>query len=288
MKLLLLFTFTLLTSTLAYTQDLKVIDQNYDEALNLAAKEGKLVFVDFYTTWCGPCKKLDKLIFQNDSIRKEMARDFVLLKYDAENDSLYHLSKKHHVSSYPTGLILNARGRVVIRKYGFPGDGFKALSQNVSAFLEEGFKLNKANKILPGYAEKIDVTQYPKFYIDYVNRTNTKIDPVEFAEYWKVDQDVFSEGYFSTLLYFSSEEIPDAVADVLLENKEKYSALFSTNNVNIALMFLTFKKFQSAISNDSQADFTKAKEYAGKALSEDFAAQTISRYEAEFNESGKE
>ena len=30
---------------------------SYDEALDAAKKENKLVFIDFYTSWCGPCLK---------------------------------------------------------------------------------------------------------------------------------------------------------------------------------------------------------------------------------------
>ena len=77
-------------------KDLIVINQNYNEALKIASKQNKLIFIDFYTTWCGPCKKLDKLIFQNDSIQQILKKDFILLKYNAENDTVFHLSKKHH------------------------------------------------------------------------------------------------------------------------------------------------------------------------------------------------
>lgn len=95
---------------------LEVIDQDYAQAVALAKETGKLLFIDFYTTWCAPCKKLDKLVFQDEAMQEVMGRDFVLLKYDAEKDTVFHLSKKHHVSSYPTALVLNTEGYVVNRK----------------------------------------------------------------------------------------------------------------------------------------------------------------------------
>ncbi len=67
-----------------FSQQLTIIDQDYDKAKSIALKENKLILIDFYTTWCVPCKKLDKLIFQNDTLQQKLAADFILLKYDAK------------------------------------------------------------------------------------------------------------------------------------------------------------------------------------------------------------
>lgn len=128
------------------TQGLITIDQDFNKALSLAAQEDKMVFIDFYTTWCAPCKKLENLVFQNDSIKNILKKDFILLKYNAEDDSVYNLSKKHHISSYPTGLILNKRGYVVNRSYGFSGENFQSLSTSVIEFTKESSALNAKNK----------------------------------------------------------------------------------------------------------------------------------------------
>ena len=93
-----------------FCQELKVIEQNFHDALELAIEENKLLLIDFYTDWCVPCKKLDEVVFKNDSVQTKLGNDFILLKYNAEEDSIYHLAKKHHVNSYPTGLILNKEG----------------------------------------------------------------------------------------------------------------------------------------------------------------------------------
>ncbi|MEO0686349.1 MAG: thioredoxin family protein, partial [Cyanobacteria bacterium J06649_11] len=114
-----------------------IVDQDFMEATKIAKEQNKLLFIDFYTTWCAPCKQLDKLVFQDDSIKQILGEEFVLLKYDAENDTVFHLSKKHHVSSYPTAIVLNRDGYVVSRKYGFPGEDFQSLSKSVLDFTQE-------------------------------------------------------------------------------------------------------------------------------------------------------
>lgn len=265
----------LITYISGYTQSLIIIEQDYNKAKKLALKENKMLFVDFYTTWCAPCKKLEKLIFSNESIKKELGKNFILLKYNAEKDDEFHLSKKHHISSYPTGLILNKNGYVLTRKYGFPGEDFKSLKKSVFEFTNQGIILNKENKILKGYSNKIDVSKYPKFYIDNVNRKNIKINDKEFKEYWNKNHDIFSEEYFSTLTYFGKDNIPNKVADNLLKNKQKYKELYGENDVNIALYFIGSGKFRSAIANNSQTEFNNAEHFIKEALSEDWTKTII-------------
>ena len=232
MRLLILLTLTLFTGNYTDAQDLEIIDQDYDAAIRMATHKEKLVFVDFYTTWCQPCKKLDKLVFANDSIRKVLGEDFILLKYDAENDTVFHLSKKHHVGSYPTGLILDAEGRVLTRKYGFVGNDFGTLSQSVMAFANEGLGLNEKGKILAGYSGEIDPSVYPGFYVDYVNRTDTDVDSSEINNYLSLAKDILSEQYFSTLLYFATFA-SDEIANATSENRDDYMARYGELDVEM-------------------------------------------------------
>lgn len=262
-------------------QSLIVIDQDYNKALKIASKMDKLIFIDFYTTWCAPCKKLDKLVFQNDSIKKLLGKNFVMLKYDAENDTVFHLSKKHHVSSYPTGVILNKEGFVVNRKYGFPGRDSLSLQKNVIEFTDESIALNKENKIINGYSNKISSAKYPEFYIDYINRTNTKIDDFELSDYLNNTQDKFSEEYFSTLMYFG-RDAPVNIADMVLNNKLKYINLYGKQDVETLLYFLTSAKFNVAISESSQEKYDEAVAFTKNALSEKWVNDILSNYEKDY------
>ncbi|WP_299890051.1 thioredoxin family protein [uncultured Lacinutrix sp.] len=262
-------------------QGLIIIDQDYNKAIEVASLQDKLIFIDFYTTWCAPCKKLDKLIFQNDSIKQVLGKDFILLKYNAENDSIFHLSKKHHVSSYPTGLIINKKGYVLNRKYGFPGVDFQSLNKNVLEFTNNGIELNRKNKILKGYSNKIEVSKYPKFYVDYIDRTNTRINPLEINEYLKTEKDIFSEEYFSTLIYFAKESTND-IAETILKNRDKYLTLYGKTDVEIMMYFLTSSKFDQAISEKSQSKYDAAVIYAKAGLSKKWTDDILPSFEKDF------
>jgi thiol-disulfide isomerase/thioredoxin len=253
------------TSTITSSEEFVIIEQDYKKALKIANKSDKLIFVDFYTTWCAPCKQLDKLVFKNDSIQQILKKDFILLKYDAENDTIFHLSKKHHISSYPTGLILNKNGFVLNRKYGFLGNDFKTLSENLMTFANEGSNLNKNNITIKGYSNKINASNYPKFYVDFVNRTNTKINLTDLNKYWNSNPKILSEEYFSTLIYFA-REASNQVANKALKSRDEYLNLYGKTDVNILMYFLTSGRFKEAIAEKSEFKFNEAITFANKAL----------------------
>ncbi|MGB3801498.1 MAG: thioredoxin family protein [Lewinella sp.] len=284
MRRLLPLLFLPLLATLPLTaQSLETIDQDYPEALARASTTGKLVFVDFYTAWCAPCKKLEKLVFQRDSVQEVLDEHFVLLRYDAENDTTFHLAKKHHVSSYPTGLILDAEGYVLARKYGFPGDNSRELTASVLGLTEQALRRSRGDSVLAGYSNHIDENGYPQFYIDYVDRTNTRIDSAEFQAYWATERNIFSEEYFSTLYYFASNDIPAAVGDRFLQYREVYTTLYGSLDVGIALMFMTFHRFEAAVEARNGEAFAQAETFAREALDAEFAEQVVQRYRGEWS-----
>ena len=59
-------------------------DISFDEARKAASREGKLVFMDFYTSWCGPCKRMTDQVFPQKSVGDYMNATFIPLKLDAE------------------------------------------------------------------------------------------------------------------------------------------------------------------------------------------------------------
>lgn len=56
----------------------------FEEAVALNKKEKKLIFIDVYTTWCGPCKMMDKYSFADEQIAKILNNNFYPVKLNAE------------------------------------------------------------------------------------------------------------------------------------------------------------------------------------------------------------
>lgn len=91
---------------------------SFEQAAAAARSEQKLVFVDFYTTWCQPCKALDRDTFAQPEIAALIGERAVAIKLDAEHGGL-EAAKRFKVSAYPTLLIAKADGTEVDRIIGY-------------------------------------------------------------------------------------------------------------------------------------------------------------------------
>jgi thiol:disulfide interchange protein len=85
-------------------------NQTLAQGLAQAKKTGKPLFVDFYTTWCGPCKYLDQVTYRDSKFIKE-SKYFILVKIDAEkNKTNVRLAHKFRVAEFPTMIIMRPNG----------------------------------------------------------------------------------------------------------------------------------------------------------------------------------
>ncbi|MGJ8732654.1 MAG: thioredoxin family protein [Cellulophaga sp.] len=116
-KIAVLLLFGLMTITV-FSQGINFEHGTLQEALDKAQKENKLVFVDTYTTWCGPCKWMTKEIFPQEKVGEFFNENFVSIKIDCEKGEGIGIASKYTVTAFPTLLFLNANGKVVHKMVG--------------------------------------------------------------------------------------------------------------------------------------------------------------------------
>lgn len=113
-KLALLFLVVFCTSLSAQETGIRFSKGSLlSDALAQSKKEGKLVFIDCYTTWCGPCKHLAKEIFPQKEVGDFYNSHFINLSFDMEKGEGLKIREKYAVKAYPTLLFLNAEGETV-------------------------------------------------------------------------------------------------------------------------------------------------------------------------------
>lgn len=85
----------------------------FDEAIAEAKQEAKLVFIDFYTDWCGPCKMMARDVFPQKKVGDYLNAKFVCIKLNAEKEGLEQ-AKRFEVKAYPTFLVLDTNEEVLL------------------------------------------------------------------------------------------------------------------------------------------------------------------------------
>ena len=90
---------------------------NWEDAMQKASAEKKLIFVDCYTSWCIPCKKLAEKTFPDKAVGDYFNAHFLNLQYDVEKDSTgIMIVKRYEVTAYPTLLFIDPDTGEMIHK----------------------------------------------------------------------------------------------------------------------------------------------------------------------------
>lgn len=104
---------------------------SWNQVLQQAKSEGKNIFLDCYTTWCAPCKKMEKEVYSDDSVADFFNRNFICYKLQLDstkNDNeevkrtyadAGYIRSTFKVYSYPTLLFFSPYGKILNRKEGF-------------------------------------------------------------------------------------------------------------------------------------------------------------------------
>lgn len=105
------------------------VEKPFDELLAMAKKEDKIIFIDAYTTWCGPCKMMAAKVFPEAKVGEVYNDRFINAKFDMEKGEGPALAKRYSVVAYPTYLFVDGNGDIVHKGLGYiPQEEFLALA----------------------------------------------------------------------------------------------------------------------------------------------------------------
>ena len=114
-----------------------------EEAVELQKENPKKIMMDMYTSWCGPCKMLDRNTFANKDVAKYVSDNFYAVKFDAEGNDVvkfkdktfanpgydpakakrrnsgHELARFFSIRSYPTILFLDEKAEFIAPIIGY-------------------------------------------------------------------------------------------------------------------------------------------------------------------------
>jgi len=112
------------------------IEDDWNLALKTAHDQNKLVFLDIYATWCGPCKMLKQYTFTDSSVGVFFNKNFISISVDGEKGVGPQLAQQYSIEGYPTLIVADATGKPVLLTVGYiPAD---VLMQFANEALKKG------------------------------------------------------------------------------------------------------------------------------------------------------
>lgn len=106
-------------------EGIEFFEGTWKEALAESERTSKLIFVDAYTTWCGPCKRMAAQIFPLKDVGDFYNANFINMKMDMEKGEGRTIRSKYNVNAFPTFLFVDAKGKLqFMSKGGKPADRF--------------------------------------------------------------------------------------------------------------------------------------------------------------------
>lgn len=198
----------------------------YNDAIAAAKAEGKLVFMDFYTDWCGPCKMMARDVFPQEQLGKYMNEHFVNIKINAEKGEGVELAKTYKITAYPTFVVIDTDKKVLTRMEG---------AREAQAFeeeLERGINPEKSPEVITKkYNEGDRSASVVKAYAALLQAEAMK-DRRNYAQH--IDKVVgVVQDYFNGLSdkdRYAAENL--FVYENYTQNLEDASAKFLVNNLN--------------------------------------------------------
>ena len=154
-----------------------------EEALELQKKTPKKIIMDMYTTWCGPCKMLDRNTFKNPDVIEYINANYYAVKFNAEGDetvifkdktfsnpnydpakakrrnAAHEFSRFLRISAFPTIVFLDDQANYIAGIKGYQGPQQIELylklfnSEDYKGMTQEGFNAYY-EKFTPSFVEK--------------------------------------------------------------------------------------------------------------------------------------
>lgn len=208
------------------------------DVLKSAKANNKLIFLDAYTTWCGPCKMMTKNVFPDKAVGEYFNANFVSVKMDMEKGEGIELAKNYNIKAYPTLLFVDGDGNLVHRYTGYlPIDEFIALGKTA----------NDPSKRLSTLDEKYkNGDRSPEFLFHYAYNKMESFDGshIPVAEAYLDTQKDWATDENLQFIFDMMSDTESKMFDYFISNREKFEKKFDTQKIFERVDGLVMSKIQ--------------------------------------------
>lgn len=266
------------------------------EAIHLAQKQNKLVFVEAYTDWCGPCRHMDKYTFTRYDLGNEYNSNFINVKVNIESLEGIAFKMQYNIMAIPDFLFFDSNGELIYRDYGQKSTS-ELLSmsyQVIAAANNEAIGVSpKANFLVQQNLPSLDVpkvednnephiqtlsdmqTKYEigskdaNFLYDYAHRLKKNDLPSDEVvnQYLKIqhNKNMLSLPKNLQFIYDFASEINSSAIDIFIENQTKYERRFGVKHIDNRIKALLFAAVEEATQTKNEKLFERSLDLAKRA-----------------------
>jgi thiol-disulfide isomerase/thioredoxin len=187
---------------------------SFEEALEQAVAQDKTIFVDAFTTWCGPCKRMKRNVFPDQSVGAFYNEHFINMAIDMETQAGRKFGMLYKVSGYPTLLYISQDGELVTKSVG---------AKDVERFLELGRSAIKADDRSENYAENYEKGKRDyDFMLKYISSLKKVDKPTAKIAYEYLDGDYdLSKTQRALFIYEAASSCDSKLYKMLTSKKNK-------------------------------------------------------------------
>ena len=243
------------------------------DVLKKAKAEKKIIFVDAYTTWCGPCKQMSKNIFPQKEVGDVFNARFVNAKIDMEKGEGPEIAKKYEVRAYPTYIFVNGDGELVHRSLGsMPAEKFIAVGEAASDPERQFYSLKKKYE---GGERGADFLKNFAFACE--SAQETALLPTVVEAYLATQKDWLQKDNMNFILKFGTS-IQSPMFAFMVKNQDAFAKELDQKDFKAQIDYMAFMGVANATYNrmKGEFDFAKAKELGAKYLSQDMLDKSLS------------
>jgi thiol-disulfide isomerase/thioredoxin len=243
----------LLFSSLLQAEGIEFFEGDFEEAFAMANTSGKLVFVDAYAQWCGPCKRMAATTFKDSKVGEFFNETFINMKIDMEKGQGLRFRKKYPVSAYPTLMFINGEGEIVHKATG--GKDVDGIIQLAKLAMRKDDRSDSFAKKYEAGDRDYDLVLNYITALNKVGKPSLKIS----NEYLRSNPDI-TEEQKAAFLFEAATDADSRLFDQMLGYKSKLEKIKGKEIVIAQIEKACCKTVEKAVEYENEDLLKRAKE----------------------------